>query len=198
MIKTTLKLSELHKARKNVRKHSQSQIAEYMRSVEMFGQLRPIVVSEDYEILAGNGLYDAMTGLGMDTADVYIMQGLTEAKKKKLMLADNRIFNLGSDDMSVFEEFIAELDGDFDVPGYDIELLKTLTFEDDDVDEAMSGYGKISEDDKERLKNAAERYEREEDDYTSGAVEVTPRTHESEALQQRYIVCPKCGEKIWL
>ena len=153
MAKTTMRLSELRHPAKNVRKHSQSQIAEYMRSVEMFGQIRPIVVDDTGEILAGNGLYDALVGLGRETADVYVM--------KKLMLADNRIFNLGSDDMGVFEEFVAELGGDFDVPGYPMELLKTLSFDADDVDEANASYGRISTEDKEALQRTEERYARE-------------------------------------
>lgn len=202
MAKTTMKLSELRHPAKNVRKHSQSQIAEYMRSVEMFGQIRPIVVSDDYEILAGNGLYDALVGLGRDKADVYVMTGLTPVQKKKLMLADNRIFNLGSDDMGVFEEFVADLAGDFDVPGYPMELLKTLSFDADDVDEANASYGRISQEDRESLQRTEERYARERAQAEETAEEIPtalPSGNENGVeLQRRYIVCPKCGEKIWL
>lgn len=42
------------------------------------------------------------------------------------MLADNRIFNLGVDDLQAFEEIILELDHDFDIPGYDADLLETV------------------------------------------------------------------------
>lgn len=197
--KTTLPLSALRHPQKNVRKHSQSQIAEYMRSVEMFGQIRPIVVSDDYEILAGNGLYDAMAGLGKTEADVYIMHGITPVQKKKLMLADNRIFNLGSDDMGVFEDFIAELGGDFDVPGYPMELLKTLTFDADDVDEANASYGRISAEDKEALQRTGERYERDQREAEASAQQILPSGNENGIeLQRRYLICPKCGEKIWL
>jgi len=198
MAKTTMKLSEMRHPAKNVRKHSQSQITEYMRSVEMFGQIRPIVVDDTGEILAGNGLYDALVGLGRETADVYVMTGLTPVQKKKLMLADNRIFNLGSDDMGVFEEFVAELGGDFDVPGYPMELLKTLSFDADDVDEANASYGRISTEDKEALQRTEERYARERAEAEETAQELPSGNEHGVELQRRYIVCPKCGEKIWL
>lgn len=53
-------LSDLHEMKKNVRKHTDKQLAEYVRSIEMFGQIKPIVISDDGEILAGNGLYRAL------------------------------------------------------------------------------------------------------------------------------------------
>ena len=203
IVKTTMKLSEMRHPPKNVRKHSQSQIAEYMRSVEMFDQIRPIVVDESGEIIAGNGLYEALVGLGRESADVYIMRGLTPVQKKKLMLADNRIFNLGSDDMAVFEEFVAELSGDFDVPGYDFDLLQTLSFTADDVDSAQSSYGTISAEDKKALEKTAERYEEREAEQIQTAQEIQARPNPSgnpevQELERRYIICPKCGERIWL
>lgn len=203
MVKTKMALADMKKPAKNIRKHGKAQIDEYMRSVAMFGQIRPILVDENGTILAGNGLYDAMTGLGKTEADVYVMDGLTEAQKKKLMMADNRIFNLGSDDMSVFEEFIADLDGDFDVPGYDMDLLQTLAFSAEDVDTAQSSYGTISAEDRKALDTAGKRYEREEEEAVATAERQVPQEldsghEEREALERRYIVCPKCGERIWL
>lgn len=198
MVKTKMPLSELRKPPRNIRKHGAKQIEEYMRSVEMFGQIRPIIVDETGEIIAGNGLYEAMKGLGKTEADVYIMDGLTDTQKKKLMMADNRIFNLGSDDMGVFEEFLAELGGDFDVPGYDMDLLQTLTFTEDDVGTAQSSYGRVSEDDREALQRTETRYEESYETAAESAQELRPAHPETPTLDQRYIICPKCGEKIWL
>lgn len=56
---TVKKLSELHKPAHNIRRHSEKQLTEYIRSIEMFGQVKPLVVAEDGEIIAGNGLYPA-------------------------------------------------------------------------------------------------------------------------------------------
>ena len=58
------KLMDLRHPEKNVRIHSDKQITEFKRSIEMFGQIRPIVIDEAGTILAGNGLYDALTAMG--------------------------------------------------------------------------------------------------------------------------------------
>ena len=91
----TMKLADLRKPEKNVRIHTEQQLKEFRRSVEMFGQIRPIVVDEKNVILAGNGLYDTLAAMGKDTAEVYRYDNLTENQKKKLMIADNKIFSLG-------------------------------------------------------------------------------------------------------
>ncbi len=207
---TKRNLTELRKPDKNVRIHSDKQITEFKRSIEMFGQIRPIVIDEDGTILAGNGLYDALRAMGRTEADCYVAAGLSESQKKKLMLADNRIFSLGVDDIQGFDDLIAELD-DLDVPGYDEELLKTLTADFEDVDGMMAGYGLIDDNAKADMQKAADRYERKSEEFAKSAEEIKPaETPLEEApveasvegravqLDRRYLICPKCGEKIWL
>ena len=214
-------LSELRRPKKNVRNHSIKQIEEFKRSVQMFGQIRPIVIDEDNVILAGNGLFMALEALGRTEADCYVAAGLTEAGKKKLMLADNRIFNLGVDDLQAFEEIILELDHDFDIPGYDADLLETLVIDVGAADTLMGGYGIISDDTKQEMERAGERYAKEDQSFADAADRIIPTQSESphsiagndspsipeEAvsaladqpdLPQRFMLCPKCGEKIWL
>ena len=57
-------LSELKRPQRNVRMHTDKQLKEFRRSVEMFGQIRPIVVDEAGTILAGNGLYETLLQMG--------------------------------------------------------------------------------------------------------------------------------------
>lgn len=114
---TVKKLSELHKPAHNIRRHSEKQLTEYIRSIEMFGQVKPLVVAEDGEIIAGNGLYEALLRMGRETCDCYVMVGLTDVQKKKLMMADNKVYELGFTDVDAIEELVKELDGDVDVPG---------------------------------------------------------------------------------
>lgn len=114
---TVKKLAELHKPTHNIRRHSDKQITEYIRSIEMFGQVKPLVVAEDGEIIAGNGLYEALLRMGRETCDCYVMVGLTDVQKKKLMMADNKVYELGFTDVDAIEELVKELDGDVDVPG---------------------------------------------------------------------------------
>ena len=41
---TVKKLADLRKPAHNIRRHSDKQITEYIRSIEMFGQIKPLVV----------------------------------------------------------------------------------------------------------------------------------------------------------
>lgn len=203
---TRMKLANLKPPEKNVRIHSEKQTKEFVRSLDAFGQIRPIVIDEDNTILAGNGLYAALMAKGETEADCYVIKGLTPNEKKKLMLADNKIYSLGVDDMDVFEEFLKDLGEDIDIPGYDEELLKTITADMEDVDEMLSGYGTISENTKQQIAETAQKYEAQEEVHAQSAEELKPtepaaaQTEEGHAdpLPKRFIQCPKCGNKIWL
>lgn len=121
------KLAELKHMPGNTRLHSAKQIREYVRSIEMFGQLRPMVIDENNIVLAGNGLLEALRKMGRTEAACHIVAGLTDNEKKKLMIADNRIAALGEEDEFAFEEALRTLSGDIDIPGYGIDILKNLT-----------------------------------------------------------------------
>lgn len=195
-------LSDLQPAERNVRVHSEKQIKEFMRSIEMFGQIRPIVIDEDNNILAGNGLYATLTAMGRTEADCYVAKGLSEKEKKKLMLADNKIYSLGVDDIGVFEDMIRELGDDLDIPGYDLELLETLTADTSDIDEMISGYGTISEETRERIAETGEQYAASEEVHAQTAQEIPaapePEEEHGAPLEQRFIICPHCGQRIWM
>lgn len=62
----SMKLADLKQPEKNVRIHTEKQLQEFQRSVEMFGQIRPIVVDENNVIMAGNGLYDTLLRMGKE------------------------------------------------------------------------------------------------------------------------------------
>lgn len=198
-------LSSLKRPERNVRMHTEKQLREFERSVTMFGQIRPIVVDEDCVILAGNGLYETLSRMGWVEADVLQMADLTENQKKKLMLADNKIYGLGVDDLDSFEAFLVELGDDLDVPGYDEELLKSMVADAAEVTETLQEYGTLDEDEIEEIRTAHERKEayiasKSEDDPPDSqedAGSADAGAEEREPVRQ-YVVCPHCGEKIWL
>ena len=194
---TKKKISELKHPDRNVRMHTDKHIAEFQRSVKMFGQIRPIVIDENNVILAGNGLYETLVSLNYTEADCYVVEGLSEKEKKKLMLSDNRIFDLGVDDMSAFDAFIQELGDDLDVPGFDEDLLKSIIADADEVDEMMSSYGLVDEDKKEEISAARETYENH-DKAPQTVLQPSNTTDNGSEEERSFIVCPKCGEKIWL
>ncbi len=203
-----MKLADLVKPEKNVRIHTEQQIKEFRRSVEMFGQIRPIVVDEKNIILAGNGLYDTLVAMGKDTADVYRYDNLTENQKKKLMIADNKIFSLGIENLETLNCFLEELQGDLDIPGFDEEILKQMVSEAEDITSRLSEYGTLDEDEIRSIKEAAERRnqkmqdgqrEQQAEQAPAAVVQQEPAADNEDPTETRkFVVCPKCGEKIWL
>lgn len=197
-------LSTLKRPERNVRMHTEKQLKEFERSVTMFGQIRPIVVDDERTILAGNGLYETLLRMGWDEADVLQMKGLTENQKKKLMLADNKIFGLGVDDLDSFDAFLIDLKDDLDIPGFDEDLLKSMVSQAGEVTEKLQEYGTLDESEIEEIKAARERKDlymsadpEEDGEDQEDAAEDTPAVEEREPVRQ-YVACPHCGEKVWL
>lgn len=210
----TMKLADLVKPEKNVRIHTEQQLKEFQRSVEMFGQIRPIVVDENNVILAGNGLYDTFVMMGKESAEVYKYKNLTENQKKKLMIADNKIFNLGVDNLESLNNFLEELQGDLDIPGFDEDILKEMVADAEEVTEIIALYGKLEADEIQEIRSIGEKQEKREEKIhlESKASPKNEEVREKENTlpvnkdaedklvtdEQRYLRCPKCGEKIWL
>lgn len=195
-------LSDLCRPERNVRMHTDKQLKEFRRSVEMFGQIRPIVVEEVGTILAGNGLYETLLSMSYTEADCYVVSGLTEAQKKKLMLADNRVFDLGVDDLDALDAFVLELKDDLDIPGFDEDLLQAMVMEASEATEALSEYGTIDADRAEEIRDNHQRQEAQENTAAANAEEyVSPAPTSTQTQQEqtrRFVLCPKCGERIWL
>ena len=205
MKQITLKLADIVPPKKNIRIHTEKQLEEFERSVKMFGQIRPIVVDENNTILAGNGLYDTLIRMGKKEALVYKYEDLTEAQKKKLMIADNKIFSLGIENLDTLNEFLEELNGDLDIPGFDEEILKQMVADADEVTEKISEYGTLDDEEIRQIKVANAKREQKE---SAGAeidrdiLDVENKNAEQkepdQELSRQSIVCPKCGEQIWL
>lgn len=121
----TIAIDKLKPPARNVRVHPQKQIAEMVRSVTQFGQIRPVVIDEDNTVLAGNGLVATFKEMGRTTIEAHRVKGLTPAQKTKLMLADNKVYSLGLDDQNAIFDAIRTLD-DFDIPGFDADVLSGL------------------------------------------------------------------------
>ena len=200
-----MKLSELVKPERNVRIHTEQQLKEFERSVRMFGQIRPIVIDENNVILAGNGLYDTLVAMGKKTADVYRYDNLTENQKKKLMIADNKIFSLGIENLETLNCFLEELQGDLDIPGFDEEILKQMVSEAEDITDKLSEYGTLDDEEIQSIKENAERKEQQIQRIEAGQESAQQA---EETLQQgseggseettevrKFVTCPNCGER---
>lgn len=211
------RLDDLKHPEKNVRIHSEQQIRELKRSLEKFGQTRALVVDENNVILIGNGLYEAMVSLGYQEASVYVKTELSENDKKKLMIADNKTYALGIDNLDTLNEFLEELQGDLDIPGYDEEILQQMVADADEVTEKISEYGTLDESEIQKIKEANEKREQkaaaaEICDNNSENSSENPNTSDNQSSKRqnttetepeitetrKFVICPNCGEKIWL
>lgn len=211
------RLDDLKHPEKNVRIHSEQQIRELKRSLEKFGQTRALVVDENNVILIGNGLYEAMVSLGYQEASVYVKTELSENDKKKLMIADNKTYALGIDNLDTLNEFLEELQGNLDIPGYDEEILQQMVADADEVTEKISEYGTLDESEIQKIKEANEKREQkaaaaEISDNNSENSSENPNTSDNQSSERqnttetepeitetrKFVICPNCGEKIWL
>ncbi len=205
---TTMKLADLIKPEKNVRIHTEQQLREFQRSVKMFGQIRPIVVDENNIILAGTGLYDTLLAMGKETADVYRYEKLTQNQKKKLMIADNKIFSLGIENLETLDSFLEDLREDLDIPGFDQEILKQMVSEAEDITDKLSEYGTLDDEEIQSIKENAERKEQriqriqtvqEPEPQSAVPLQQDPEGGNEETTEVRkFVTCPNCGGKIWL
>lgn len=197
------KLDELKISEKNVRKHPQKQIEEMKRSLDSFGQYRPLVVASDGEILVGNGLYEALKLRGDETVDCIVLPEDTPTEyKRKLMLADNKLFTLGFDDVNNIDEIMKEL-SDFDIAGFDEDVLTQLYTDMEDMSENMneiSGMGTVRPERINEIKNVEQ--DRIENPPQPQIVDVNqPNAYDplpsTELEDRNYMNCPHCGAKIW-
>ena len=97
---------------RNARTHSKKQIRQIADSIVAFGFVVPLVAEENGMILLGHGRLAAAILLGLSKVPVIVLEGLSEAKKRALLLADNKITeNAGWDRKRLYIELpeLAEL-----------------------------------------------------------------------------------------
>lgn len=115
---------------RNSRVHSESQLEQLARSLEEFGQVKPIIVDEKDEVLAGHGTLAAANRLGWATVKVLVIKDLSDEQKRAYRIADNRIAlnSAWDEDMLKFE--MKELDAlefDLELTGFTIPEIESIT-----------------------------------------------------------------------
>lgn len=107
----------------NARTHPPEQVAQIVASIQEFGFVNPVIVDEAGEIIAGHGRVLAAQQMGLAAVPVIVRAGLSEAQKRGLRLADNKIaLNSGWDEKLLAEELAAlsEIEGfSIDITGFD-------------------------------------------------------------------------------
>lgn len=113
----------------NSRTHSDAQVAQIAASIKEFGWTNPILIDGDNTIIAGHGRLLAARKLGMDQVPVIILDHLTKAQQRALVIADNQLALNAGWNMEMLKAEIADLkleDFDIDLLGFDDKFLDGL------------------------------------------------------------------------
>jgi DNA modification methylase len=129
----TIATEVLKRNPRNARTHSAKQIRQIADSIREFGFVVPIVVDEDNIIVAGHGRLDAAKLLGFNHVPVIEVHGLSEAKRRALALADNRIGGSAGWNRELLAIEFTELSGLLLEEGLDISITGFSTVEIDQI-----------------------------------------------------------------
>jgi DNA modification methylase len=101
---------------RNARTHSPGQIEQIAASIRQFGWTNPVLVDEEGRVIAGHGRLAAAKLLGAGDVPTITIAGLTEAQRRALVLADNKLaLNAGWDEALLASELQALRAEDFDI-----------------------------------------------------------------------------------
>jgi hypothetical protein len=75
----------------NSRTHSKKQLKQIARSIGRFGFVNPVLISDDFEIIAGHGRVEAAKMLGLKQVPTVRLSNLSPADRRAYIIADNRL-----------------------------------------------------------------------------------------------------------
>lgn len=116
----TVDVSQLIPYEDNPRKNDGA-VDAVAESIKQCGYIAPIIVDEDMVVLAGHTRLRALKKLGITTAQIGIVDGLSEEQKRKYRLLDNKTNEFADWDFELLEKELEGLDFDgFDF-GFDVD-----------------------------------------------------------------------------
>ncbi len=127
---------------RNARTHSDAQVAQIAASIREFGWTTRVLIDESGNIIAGHGRVLAARQLGFTEIPVMVARGWSESKRRAYCIADNKLPENASWDMSLLAAELRELDtGELDMSllGFsDKELEKIQTWSGGDVEPGLT------------------------------------------------------------
>ena len=137
----TKQISELKPYENNPKIHTNRQIEQIAKSIELTKGLRqPIVIDKNNVIVAGHGRYLAARKLGLNEVPCELVDDLTDDEVKAYRLIDNRIAQ-GEFDLDIEMQEISSID--IDLSDFDFSEVFSM----DDIEE-VNGYD-VNNDDRE-------------------------------------------------
>jgi len=125
-----VELSALQPYERNARTHSPEQVEQIARSIEEFGFTNPLLIDEHNRIIAGHGRLMAAQRLLMADVPCMVLTGLTDAQRRALILADNKLAMNAGWDAALLSAELQELklEGfDLSLTGFSVEEIDDLT-----------------------------------------------------------------------
>ena len=113
----------------NSRTHSDAQIAQIAASIREFGWTNPILIDGDNGLIAGHGRLLAARKLGLEEVPAIILDHLTKAQQRALVIADNQIALNAGWDIELLKIELKDLDMakfDLTITGFDIGELTAM------------------------------------------------------------------------
>jgi len=102
-------IKDLTPYEKNPRTHTKEQIKQVASSIQEFGFTNPVLIGEDYDIIAGHARVEAAQTVGMDDVPCIILDGLTDEQKRAYVIADNKLAENAGWDYEILTEELERL-----------------------------------------------------------------------------------------
>ena len=125
----------------NPKQHPDRQISALARGIAEFGFVSPIIVDEANRIVAGHGRVLAAQKVGMEEVPAVRLEHLSQHQLRGLMLADNRLAELGTVDQQLLAENLKLLT----VDGLNLDLEAATGFTMGEIDVILEESGKPEE-----------------------------------------------------
>lgn len=125
---TFRKINELRNWSDNPRSIKPDRFQELKNRITEFGQIKPVIITPDGEVLGGNMRLKAMKELGIEDIWVSIVEPKTEAQKIKIALTDNEEMGFYEDKQLV--DLIEKYKGEIELGNYSIHLGEPISLED--------------------------------------------------------------------
>lgn len=132
----TVPVASLAPYARNARTHPEWQIDQIAASIAEFGFCNPILVGADSTIIAGHGRLLAAQRLGLAEVPVIVLDHLSDAQRRALVIADNRIAENAGWDEDLLRQELAALRAD----GFDLDVVG---FSEDDLAELLAGFDDV-------------------------------------------------------
>lgn len=124
-------LAALKSDPKNPRFHSDRQVRQIAKSIEVFGFNVPILVDRELKVIAGHGRAAAARLLQMETVPIIRLEHLSEPQRRAFMIADNRLTENARWDQQLLGEqlkILAEAEIDFALEATGFEMAEIDIF----------------------------------------------------------------------